>query len=158
MSSDGKCVQRHWLKGSPREMILPQEGVTYYDIPLHFGAGLNRCAVIAGKAVIVDPRTRRVVEDRVGYQAGEPGGNGGGCEDKVDTGANSVYNFPLIVTHFSHAPLLQAPDPEIVYRDRKRFTYREIRGRIGRLASAVQDRGLPRRHGRRLGLGQQSIS
>jgi hypothetical protein len=41
---------------------LPQEGVTYYDIPLHFGAGLNRCAVIAGRAVIVDPRTRRVVE------------------------------------------------------------------------------------------------
>jgi Protein of unknown function (DUF1236) len=42
--------------------VLPQEGVTYYDIPLHFGAGLNRCAVIAGDAVIVDPRTRRVVE------------------------------------------------------------------------------------------------
>jgi Protein of unknown function (DUF1236) len=42
--------------------VLPQEGVTYYDIPLHFGAGLNRCAVIAGKPTIVDPRTRRVVE------------------------------------------------------------------------------------------------
>jgi Protein of unknown function (DUF1236) len=42
--------------------VLPQEGVTYYDIPLHFGAGLNRCVVIAGKAAIVDPRTRLVVE------------------------------------------------------------------------------------------------
>jgi hypothetical protein len=42
--------------------VLPQEGVTYYDIPLHFGAGLDRCVVIAGKAVIVDPWTRRVVE------------------------------------------------------------------------------------------------
>ncbi len=42
--------------------VLPLEGVTYYDIPLHFGAGLNRCVVIAGNAAIVDPRTRRVVE------------------------------------------------------------------------------------------------
>jgi Protein of unknown function (DUF1236) len=42
--------------------VLPQEGVTYYDIPLHFGAGLYRCAVIAGKAAIVDPRMGRVVE------------------------------------------------------------------------------------------------
>jgi hypothetical protein len=42
--------------------VLPQEGVTYYNIPLYFGAGLHRCAVIAGKAAIVDPRTGRVVE------------------------------------------------------------------------------------------------
>jgi hypothetical protein len=42
--------------------VLPQSGVTYYDIPLYFGAGLYRCAVIAGKAAIVDPRTDRVVE------------------------------------------------------------------------------------------------
>jgi fatty-acyl-CoA synthase len=52
-------------------------------------------------------------------------------------GANSAYNFPLIIKHFWHAPLMQAPDQEIVYRDLKRFTYREIRGRIGRLASAL---------------------
>jgi fatty-acyl-CoA synthase len=52
-------------------------------------------------------------------------------------GADSAYNFPLIFKHFWHAPLLQAPDQEIVYRDLKRFTYREIRGRIGRLASAL---------------------
>src|SRR5271170_1992418 len=25
--------------------VLPEEGVTYYDIPLSFGAGLYRCAV-----------------------------------------------------------------------------------------------------------------
>jgi hypothetical protein len=42
--------------------VLPQEGVTYYDIPFYFGVGLYRCAVIAGKAAIVDPRTDRVVE------------------------------------------------------------------------------------------------
>jgi hypothetical protein len=42
--------------------VLPQEGVSYYDISLGFGAGLNRCVFIAGKAAIVDPRTRRVIE------------------------------------------------------------------------------------------------
>jgi fatty-acyl-CoA synthase len=52
-------------------------------------------------------------------------------------GANSAYRFPLIFKHLWHAPLSQAPDQEIVYRDLKRFTYREIRCRIGRLASAL---------------------
>ena len=52
-------------------------------------------------------------------------------------GANSAYKFPLIFKHLWHAPLLQAPDQEIVYRDLKRFTYRDIRARVGRLASAL---------------------
>jgi fatty-acyl-CoA synthase len=56
--------------------------------------------------------------------------------------ANSAYQFPLIFKHLWHAPLLQAPDQEIVYRDLKRFTYREIRGRIGRLASALTKIGV----------------
>ena len=41
-----------------------------------------------------------------------------------------------------HAPIIQAPDQEIVYRDLKRFTYRDIRERIGRLASALQGIGV----------------
>jgi fatty-acyl-CoA synthase len=51
--------------------------------------------------------------------------------------AKSAYGFPLIVKHFWHAPLLQAPDQEVVYRDLKRFAYRDVRARIGRLASAL---------------------
>src|SRR5579863_8633771 len=51
--------------------------------------------------------------------------------------AKSAYQFPLIFKHLWHAPLLQAPDQEIVYRDVKRLTYREIWARIGRLASAL---------------------
>jgi fatty-acyl-CoA synthase len=49
----------------------------------------------------------------------------------------SAYQYPLIVKHLWHAPLLQAADQEIVYRDLKRFTYRELRRRVGRLASAL---------------------
>ena len=57
-------------------------------------------------------------------------------------GASSAYNFPLIFKHLWHAPLLQAPDQEIVYRDIKRFTYRDIRARVGRLASALFELGV----------------
>jgi fatty-acyl-CoA synthase len=52
-------------------------------------------------------------------------------------GASLAYKFPLIFKHLWHAPLLQAPDQEIIYRDLKRFTYRDIRARVGRLASAL---------------------
>src|ERR1700751_2682942 len=51
--------------------------------------------------------------------------------------AKSAYQYPLIIKHLWHAPLLQAADQEIVYRDLKRFTYRELRSRVGRLASAL---------------------
>jgi fatty-acyl-CoA synthase len=57
-------------------------------------------------------------------------------------GASSAYHFPLIFKHLWHAPLLQAPDQEIVYRDVKRFTYRDIRARVGRLASALSKLGV----------------
>ena len=57
-------------------------------------------------------------------------------------GASSAYNFPLTFKHLWHAPLLQAPDQEIVYRDIKRFTYRDIRARVGRLASALFELGV----------------
>ena len=56
--------------------------------------------------------------------------------------AKSAYQYPLILKQLWHTPLLQAPDQEIVYRDLKRFTYRQIRERIGRLASALDKIGV----------------
>ena len=56
--------------------------------------------------------------------------------------AKSAYQYPLIFKQLWHTPLLQAPDQEIVYRDLKRFTYRQIRERIGRLASALDKIGV----------------
>ena len=56
--------------------------------------------------------------------------------------AKSAYQYPLILKQLWHAPIVQAPDQEIVYRDLKRFTYRGIRERIGRLASALHGIGV----------------
>jgi len=54
----------------------------------------------------------------------------------------SAYNYPLLVKQLWHTPLLQAPDQVIVYRDMKRFTYRQLRERIGRLASSLARLGV----------------
>src|SRR5215510_8468552 len=61
---------------------------------------------------------------------------------RVIAAAKSAYQYPLIIKHLWHAPLLQAADQEIVYRDLKRFTYRELRKRVGRLASALAGIGV----------------
>ena len=49
--------------------------------------------------------------------------------------ARSAYQYPLILKQLWHAPLLQSPDQEIVYRDRTRLSYRQLGQCIGRLAS-----------------------
>lgn len=54
----------------------------------------------------------------------------------------SAYQYPLIIKQLWHTPLVQSPDQEIVYRDLRRFTYRDLRERIGRLASALAKIGV----------------
>jgi fatty-acyl-CoA synthase len=56
--------------------------------------------------------------------------------------AKSAYQYPLIFKQLWHTPRVQAPDQEIVYRDLKRFTYRQISERIGRLASTLSKAGV----------------
>jgi fatty-acyl-CoA synthase len=56
--------------------------------------------------------------------------------------AKSAYQYPLIFKQLWHTPLAQASDQEIVYRDLRRFTYLEIKERIGRLASALSKAGV----------------
>src|SRR5277367_4738486 len=56
--------------------------------------------------------------------------------------AKSAYQYPLIFKQLWHTPRVQAPDQEVVYRDLKRFTYLQIRERIGRLASALSNAGV----------------
>src|SRR6516225_6953064 len=56
--------------------------------------------------------------------------------------AKSAYQYPLILKQLWHTPIVQTPDQEIVYRDQKRFSYREIRERIGRHASALDNIGV----------------
>jgi hypothetical protein len=42
--------------------VLPEEGVTYYDVPPEYGVREHRYTVVNGRTVLVEPRTRRVVE------------------------------------------------------------------------------------------------
>ncbi len=41
---------------------LPESGITYYDVPERFGATTNRYTVVNGETVLVEPRSRRIVE------------------------------------------------------------------------------------------------
>jgi fatty-acyl-CoA synthase len=54
----------------------------------------------------------------------------------------AAYAYPLLIKQLLHTPLTQSPQQEIVYRDLQRLTYAELRGRIGRLASALAKIGV----------------
>jgi fatty-acyl-CoA synthase len=61
---------------------------------------------------------------------------------KINTRTASAYAYPLLIKHLLHTPLACSPDQEIVYRDRLRYTYRDFRGRIARLANALTKLGI----------------
>jgi Protein of unknown function (DUF1236) len=42
--------------------VLPEEGVTYYDVPPEYGVQQYRYTVVNGRTVLVEPRTHRIVE------------------------------------------------------------------------------------------------
>jgi hypothetical protein len=42
--------------------VLPEEGVTYYDVPEEYGVRGYRYTVVNDRTVLVDPRSHRVVE------------------------------------------------------------------------------------------------
>jgi hypothetical protein len=42
--------------------ILPEAGVTIYDVPQTFGATTYRYTVVNGETVLVEPRSRRIVQ------------------------------------------------------------------------------------------------
>ena len=42
--------------------VLPEAGVTFYDVPQRFGATPYRYTVVNGETVLVEPRTRRIVQ------------------------------------------------------------------------------------------------
>ena len=42
--------------------ILPEAGVTYYDVPQRFGSTPFRYTVVNGQTVLVEPRSRRIVQ------------------------------------------------------------------------------------------------
>jgi len=42
--------------------VLPEQGVTYYEVPQEYGVRDYRYTVVNGRTVLVDPRTHRIVE------------------------------------------------------------------------------------------------
>ncbi|MFO1107927.1 MAG: DUF1236 domain-containing protein [Bradyrhizobium sp.] len=42
--------------------MLPEAGVTYYDVPQRFGSTPYRYTVVNGQTVLVEPRSRRIVQ------------------------------------------------------------------------------------------------
>jgi hypothetical protein len=42
--------------------VLPEEGVTYYEVPPEYGVREYRYTVVNGHTVLVEPRTHRIVE------------------------------------------------------------------------------------------------
>jgi hypothetical protein len=42
--------------------VLPEEGVTYYEVPEEYDARDYRYTIVNGRTVLVEPRTHRIVE------------------------------------------------------------------------------------------------
>lgn len=57
-------------------------------------------------------------------------------------GTPSAYGYPLLIKQLLHTPLAVAPDQEITYQGKVRYTYRTLRERIGRLASGLARLGV----------------
>lgn len=64
--------------------------------------------------------------------------------NNVIISAASAYAYPLLIRHLLDSPLVNSPDNEIVYRNLKRYNYREFRLRVGRLADMLSTLGIKR--------------
>lgn len=63
----GYVVERHYpsyaYTGDVRVgAVLPEAGVTYYEVPPEYGVREYRYTVVNRHTVLVDPRIRRIVE------------------------------------------------------------------------------------------------
>jgi fatty-acyl-CoA synthase len=54
----------------------------------------------------------------------------------------SAYAYPLLIKQLLHTPLAIAPEQEITYQGKLRYTYRTLYARLGRLANALSGLGL----------------
>jgi hypothetical protein len=60
--------ERHYPSYQYREdvrvgAVLPEAGVTYYDVPPEYGSARDyRYTIVNGRTVLVEPRSRRIVE------------------------------------------------------------------------------------------------
>jgi len=62
--------------------------------------------------------------------------------DNLIERAPNAYVYPLLIKRLLVSALASAPDQEIVYRELRRYTYRELEARIGRLAGGLSGLGV----------------
>jgi len=62
--------------------------------------------------------------------------------EKLIARTPSAYGYPLLIKQLFEAPLVDAPDQEIVYKGQVRLTYRSFRERVHRLAGALAAQGV----------------
>ena len=43
-------------------VVLPDDGVTYYEVPPEYDVPVYKYAIVNGRTVLVDPRTHRIVQ------------------------------------------------------------------------------------------------
>lgn len=60
---------------------------------------------------------------------------------RIVGGDMSAYDCPLLIKNILAAPIINRPDAEIVYQD-KRYSYVQFRQRVARLAGALQRLGV----------------
>ncbi|WP_407176429.1 DUF1236 domain-containing protein [Bradyrhizobium sp. STM 3562] len=59
----GERIPNHTIPGTIAVgTVLPDDGVTFYDVPPSFVATPYRYTVVNGETVLVEPRTRRIVQ------------------------------------------------------------------------------------------------
>ena len=61
---------------------------------------------------------------------------------KIIQGTASAYAYPLLIKQLLHTPLAIAPEQEITYQGKIRYTYRTLKERIERLAGALANLGV----------------
>jgi fatty-acyl-CoA synthase len=61
---------------------------------------------------------------------------------KIIATTPSAYTYPLLIKQLLHTPLAIAPDQEITYQGKLRYSYRALRERIGRLANVLAKLGV----------------
>ncbi|MGI6657480.1 MAG: fatty acid--CoA ligase [Desulfobulbus sp.] len=54
----------------------------------------------------------------------------------------AAYEYPLLIKNMLLSPVVDNPDQEIVYREHSRYTYRDLRRRIHRLANVLTELGV----------------
>lgn len=65
---------------------------------------------------------------------------------KIIQSTPSAYAYPLLIKQLLHTPLAIAPDQEITYQGKLRYSYRTLRERIGRLAGGLASLGVEAGH------------